>query len=120
MTTVDYKNYDYALYYNDLQSKGHSHEITVAEVVGLCSALANKPVMPAMVVVGRVVMSGSMMPMTSGLPDIILEAKTAGAKHILLPEECAEKYAKLPKQIKNGIDVMFYATPIDAAKKALG
>ena len=117
---ADYKNYDYALYYNDLQSKGLSYEITVAEVVGLCSALANRPVMPSLIIVGRVVMSGSMMPITIGLTDIILEAKNAGAKHLLLPRECKEKYEKLPKHLKSNIKVIFYSSPIDAAKKALG
>lgn len=63
--TGAYENFDYSLYFNDLQSRGVSDEISVAEVVGLFSGLANRPVLPSLVICGRVVMSGSMMPITS-------------------------------------------------------
>ena len=64
------EGFDYSLYFNDLQNRGVSDEISVAEVVGLFSALANRSVLPSLVVVGRVVMSGSMMPITTDL-DIV-------------------------------------------------
>jgi len=43
---------DFLLYFNDLQSKGLSDEVSLAEFVGLCSAACNKPVLDAMVVPG--------------------------------------------------------------------
>lgn len=113
-------DYDYTLYFNDLQSKGVCDEVSVAEVVGLCSGLANRPVNPSTAIVGRVVMSGSMMPVSSSLSDIMVVASNAGAKTILLPKECEEKYAKLSSDVVGGIKAIFYSTPIDAAKKALG
>lgn len=115
-----YENFDYSLYFNDLQSRGVSDEISVAEVVGLFSGLANRPVMPSLVICGRVVMSGSMMPITSELDEIFVAAINAGAKKIMLPSESMEKYAKLKPELKNAISVIFYSTPLDAAKKALG
>ncbi len=115
-----YENFDYSLYFNDLQSRGVSDEISVAEVVGLFSGLANRPVMPSLVICGRVVMSGSMMPITSELDEIFVAAINAGAKRIMLPSESMEKYAKLKPELKNAISVIFYSTPLDAAKKALG
>lgn len=115
-----YENFDYSLYFNDLQSRGVSDEISVAEVVGLFSGLANRPVLPSLVICGRVVMSGSMMPITSELDEIFVAAINAGAKKIMLPSESMEKYAKLKPELKNAISVIFYFTPLDAAKKALG
>ena len=115
-----YENFDYSLYFNDLQSRGVSDEISVAEVVGLFSGLANRPVLPSLVICGRVVMSGSMMPITSELDEIFVAAINAGAKRIMLPSESSKKYEKLKPELKNAISAIFYSTPLDAAKKALG
>lgn len=115
-----YENYDYGIYFNDLQSRGVSDEISVAEVVGLFSALANRAVLPSTVICGRVVMSGSMMPVTTELEEIFVSAVNAGAKKIMIPAECKDKYDSLKADVKNGIDAIFYSTPLDAAKKALG
>ena len=115
-----YEDYDYSLYFNDLQNRGVSDEISVAEVVGLYSGLANKAVLPALVICGRVVMSGSMMPITTELDEIFVTAANAGAKKIMLPEESRSKYEKLRDDLKEEIEVIFYSSPTDAAKKALG
>lgn len=115
-----YAEFDYSLYFNDLQNRGVSDEISVAEVVGLFSGLANRGVLPALVICGRVVMSGSMMPITTELDEIFVTASNAGAKKIMLPMESKDKYEKLRGDLKHEIEVIFYSTPLDAAKKALG
>ena len=115
-----YEDFDYSLYFNDLQNRGVSDEISVAEVVGLFSGLANRAVMPALVICGRVVMSGSMMPITTELDEIFVACANAGARKILLPKDSQEKYDKLRSDLKEEIEVIFYSTPLDAAKKALG
>lgn len=115
-----YEGFDYGLYFNDLQNRGVSDEISVAEVVGLFSGIANKPVLPSLVICGRVVMSGSMMPIIAELEDILVAVSNAGAKKIMLPEECREKYDSMKSELKKEIAVIFYSTPLDAAKKALG
>lgn len=114
------EDFDYSLYFNDLQSRGVSDEISVAEVVGLFSGLANRAVLPGLVVCGRVVMSGSMMPITTELDEIFVTSANAGAKKIMLPAESKTKYDKLRSDLKEEIGVIFYSTPVDAAKKALG
>lgn len=113
-------NFDYSLYFNDLQNRGVSDEVSVAEVVGLFSGLANRSVLPSLVICGRVVMSGSMMPITTELEEIFVATANAGAKRIMLPEESREKYEQLQLNLKDEISVIFYSTPLDAAKKALG
>ena len=112
-------NYDYSLYYNDLQSRNVSDEVSVAEVVGLCSALSYQPVIPSLVICGRVVMSGETMPVISDLDEILSTAASAGAKTILLPERSKSTYSLLPAKLRNEIKVMFYSTPLEAAKLAL-
>lgn len=113
------EDFDYSLYFNDLQNRGASDEISVAEVVGLFSGLTNRSVLPSLVVCGRVVMSGSMMPITTELDEIFVAAANAGAKRIMLPEESREKYNDLRADLKGEIAAIFYSTPLDAAKKAL-
>lgn len=115
-----YEDFDYSLYFNDLQSRGVCDEISVAEVVGLFSGLANRAVLPSLVICGRVVMSGSMMPITTELEEIFVAASNAGAKRIMLPAESKDKYDKLRADLKAEIDAIFYSTPLDAARKALG
>ena len=113
-------DYDYLLYFNDLQTRGASEELSVAEVVGLFSALSGRPVLPSLVICGRVVMSGSMMPVTTDLEDIFVATANAGAKRLMLPEESREKYLEMRDSLKQEMDVIFYTTPLDATRKALG
>lgn len=113
-------DYDYGLYYNDLQAKGTCDEISVAEVVGLCSAIAGRAVIPSLVIVGKVVVSGSMMPVTTSVMDIVSVALNVGAKKILLPQECKEKFERLSPSLTDRIQPIYYTTPMDAARKALG
>lgn len=115
-----YQEFDYSLYFNDLQSRGVSDEISVAEVVGLFSGLASRPVIPATAICGRVVMSGSMMPITTDLDEIFVAAANAGAKKLMLPAETEEKYELLRKDLKKEVEVIFYTSPLDAVRKALG
>lgn len=116
----NYDDFDYSLFYNDLQGRNVSEELSVAEVVGLFSALANRPIQPSTVICGRVVMSGSMMPMTTELDDIMVTASNAGARNLMLPIDCVDKYNRLREELKKEINVIFYVSPIDAARKALG
>lgn len=107
------------MYFYDLQNRNVSDDVSVAEVVGLFSALANKPTISSLVICGRVVMSGSMMPITVDLNDIFVAASNAGAKTILLPNDSKDNYDRLAEILKKNIQVIFYSTPLDAARKAL-
>ncbi len=112
-------NYDYSLYFNDLQNRNVSDEVSAAEVVGLFSALLNRPVRPSLIVYGRVVMSGSMMPVSTDLEELLVAASNAGARIILIPEESRDQYDMLESDLRNKIEALFYRTPMDAARQAL-
>ena len=120
LVSGDCSSFDYSLYFNDLQNRGVCDEISVAEVVGLFSALSNRAVLPSLVICGRVVMSGSMMTIITELDEMFVTASNAGAKKILLPADSRDKYEALGKDLKKEIEVIFYSTPLDAARKALG
>ena len=60
------------------------------------------------------------MPVTAELDELFVAAVNAGAKKIMLPEDSRTDYEKLKTDLKNELTVIFYDTPLDAAKKALG
>jgi len=114
-----YDDFDYTLYFNDLQNRGVSEEVSVAEVVALFSALSGRPVANSIVICGRVVMSGSMMPLTTELDEVVVASENAGARKIFLPADSEEKYMNLSEDIRSSIVPVFYKTPLEAVKKAL-
>jgi ATP-dependent Lon protease len=60
-----------------------------------------------------------MMPITTELDEIFVAAANAGAKKIMLPIESRAKYDQLRSDLKREIEVIYYSTPLDAAKQAL-
>ena len=111
--------YDYTMYFNDMQNRGVSDEVSVAEVVALFSALSKRSVSPATVICGRVVMSGSMMPVKAQIEEIFVTSENAGAETIFMPEDSREKCDALSEGIRDKINIVYYRDPFDAAKKAL-
>ncbi len=109
---------DWLLYYADPQDKGVSDEISLAEFIGLCSALADRPISNSTVIVGEIKISGSMMPVTS-VSDIVRVSIHAGAKRIFLPTDAMQEYMQISKELRKKINATFYEDPIDAAQKAL-
>lgn len=116
----NFETFDYSIYFNDLQNRNVSEEVSVAEVVGLFSAIASRSVMPSLIICGRVVMSGGMMPLTTPLDEVFVAAANAGARKILLPEDCRDNYENLSPELKREVQALFYNTPLQAAKIALG
>lgn len=111
-------DHDYLLYYADPQSKGPSAEVSVAELVGLCSAVANRPVTEATAVIGEIKLSGSMGEIKN-LENIVRVAKNAGAKQLLLPIQSMQDLMHVPGELLTAVQPIFYSDPIDAVKKAI-
>ena len=109
---------DYFLYFNDLQGRGGCTEISVAEWIGLCSALADRSVVESMAVIGEIKISGSMSEITN-LESILRVAENAGARRLLLPMECMKDLVKLPGELLTNVQPVFYNNPVDAARKAM-
>lgn len=111
-------DHDYLLYYADPQSKGLSTEVSVAELVGLCSAVANRPVMEATAVIGEIKLSGTMGEIKN-LENIVRVAKNAGAKQLLLPIQNMQELMHVPGELLTAVQPIFYSDPIEAVKKAI-
>ncbi|WP_294379788.1 protease Lon-related BREX system protein BrxL [uncultured Senegalimassilia sp.] len=112
---------DYLLFFNDLQAKGPSDEVSLAEFVGLCSAACNRPVAAGLVIPGVLRLSGSMDEI-KGLEDILRVAKNAGAKRILLPFGAIKDLQAIPMELASSVSPDFYpdGDAVSAARKALG
>lgn len=98
---------DLLLFYNDLQGKGPSDEVSLAEFVGLCSVATNRPVAPSMAIPGTLRLSGTMDAIRN-LEDIMRVAKNAGAKRILLPFGCLSDLQNIPQDLVGGMSTDFY------------
>ena len=112
---------DYLLFFNDLQAKGPSDEVSLAEFVGLCSAACNRPVAAGLAIPGVLRLSGS-MDEVKGLEDILRVAKNAGAKRILLPFGAIKDLQAIPMELASSVSPDFYpdGDAVSAAQKALG
>lgn len=111
---------DYLLFFNDLQGKGASDEVSLAEFVGLCSAAANRPASAALVIPGVLRMSGTMGELRD-LEDIMRVARNAGARRILLPMSAIRDLQGIAPELISAISPDFYpdGDAVAAAKKAL-
>jgi ATP-dependent Lon protease len=109
---------DYLLYYADTQGKGLSTEVSLGEFIGLCSALADRPVIESLAVAGEIKLSGTLEELTN-LEDILRVCKNAGAKRVLLPMDAIKDIQSIPRELLSYVQPIFYNDPVDAAKKAL-
>lgn len=112
---------DYLLFCNDLQSKGPSAEVSLAEFIGLCSAASGRPVIAGLVIPGILRLSGSLEPI-GNLEDVLRVAKNAGAKRILLPMSSIADLQNVAPELIGAVSPEFYETgdAVAAARRALG
>ena len=112
---------DYLLFCNDLQAKGPSAEVSLAEFIGLCSAASGRPVIAGLVIPGILRLSGSLEPI-GNLEDVLRVAKNAGAKRILLPMSSIADLQGVSPELIGAVSPEFYETgdPVAAARRALG
>lgn len=112
---------DYLLFCNDLQAKGPSAEVSLAEFIGLCSAASGRPVIAGLVIPGILRLSGSLEPI-GNLEDVLRVAKNAGAKRILLPMSSIADLQNVAPELIGAVSPEFYETgdAVAAARRALG
>lgn len=118
MPNVRLTDSDYLLYYNDIQDKSPSTEVSIAEWVGLCSAMLDKQVAEATAIVGEIKLSGSMAEV-KGLENIVRVAKNAGVRRLLLPMQSMQELLQVSGELLTAVQPVFYVDPVDAVKKAL-
>jgi ATP-dependent Lon protease len=91
---------------------GPSAGITMA--TALTSAIANIPVRQDVAMTGEITLRGRVLPI-GGLKEKLLAAKQAGIQTVIIPHQNAKDLAKIPDEIKSGLDIH----PIEQADRAL-
>ena len=91
---------------------GPSAGITMA--TALTSAIAGIPVRQDVAMTGEISLRGRVLPI-GGLKEKILAAKQAGITTVIIPEKNRKDIAKIPDEIKNGIEIR----PVSDAEEVL-
>ena len=91
---------------------GPSAGITMA--TALTSAIANMPVRQDVAMTGEITLRGRVLPI-GGLKEKLLAAKQAGITTVIIPAKNEKDLAKVPDEIKKGLDVH----PVAAAENVL-
>ena len=118
---ISVQDKDFLMTLRDMQGKGVSAEVSLAEYVGLCSALTGRPVMEGLMIPGAIRMSGT-IDTPRNLETIFRVIKNAGGTKVLLPYRSAADLQSVPNELLGAVTAEFYpdGIPVGAARKALG
>ena len=117
--SISIKTKDYLMHIADLQGIGLSPQISVAELVGLCSGALEKPVQESTVVLGNMTVGGTLEKIEE-LANVLQVCVDAGAKKVLIPASSVVDFQTVPSDLLIKVQPIFYADPTDAVFKALG
>lgn len=109
---------DYLMSFIDPQGKDVPDDVSLAELVGLCSIVLNRNMVQGMAVVGHYNLAGSLTE-PNHLADIFRVAKNAGATKLLLPNIVISNLKEVPEEYINAVMPVFYSNMSDAVRKAL-
>lgn len=93
-------------------------ETSVGLLVGIVSGILDRPVRSQSVVLGAMSLMGELVAVSS-LVDKLQLAADSGAKTVLLPANNKEDLAKIPDELLDQLQLVFYTDPLDAASKAI-
>jgi ATP-dependent Lon protease len=112
------RQYDFTVQAVNLNQAKEGAETAIAFFISLVSALLERPVDPATVVVGEMSVKGLLQRVQS-LPERLELGREAGAKRILIPSENKRDLADVPDEVLNKLETVFYTDPIHAAIRAM-
>lgn len=95
---------------------GPSAGVTMA--TALTSAIANIPVRQDVAMTGEISLRGRVMPI-GGLKEKILAAKQAGITTVICPEKNRKDLAKIPDEIKEGMEILCVSEAEEVLRTAL-
>jgi ATP-dependent Lon protease len=113
------ETFDYHVQAVDLSGSGEHAEAGVAFFIALYSALKERGVRPALVVLGSLTIQGNVVAARS-LVEPLQVAMDNGAKRALIPVENKRSFLEVSGDIVERVDPIFYSEPLAAALKALG
>lgn len=118
-SNISIKTKDFLMHISDLQGIGLTNELAIAEIVGLCSGVLNKPVLESLVVLGDMTVGGTIAKI-DGFANVLQACVDAGAKKVLIPVTSVVDYQTVPVDLLIKVQPIFYSDSIDAVYKALG
>ena len=117
--TISMTTKDYLMHLQDLNGIGMTSQLSLAALLGLCSAALHKPVVGSLAVLGSLSISGTIIKVEE-LANTLQVCLDSGAKKVLLPITSASDMASVPPELMGKFNLIFYQTPEDAVFKALG
>ena len=90
----------------------------VALTTAIVSCFTNRPVNNEVAMTGEVTLRGNALPI-GGLREKSLAALRSGIKTIIVPSENEKDVSELPKEVKDGINIIYMKNVDDALKVAL-
>ncbi|HEU4782648.1 MAG TPA: protease Lon-related BREX system protein BrxL [Ktedonobacterales bacterium] len=113
------QHYDYHVQAVDLTGSGQRAQAGIAFFVALYSAIKERPVRAALVVLGDLTIQGNILPARS-LAEPLQVAMDNGAKRALIPVENKRSFLEVAGDVVERVDPIFYGEPLAAALKAMG
>jgi len=111
--------HDYHVQAVDLTGSGQRAQAGVAFFIALYSAIKERSVRSALVVLGDLTIQGNILPARS-LAEPLQVAMDNGAKRALIPVENKRSFLDVAGDVVERVDPIFYGEPLAAALKALG
>src|SRR5260221_413809 len=111
--------YDYHVQAVDLSGSGERVRAGIAFFIAVYSALKERGVRSALVVLGDLTIQGNVLAARS-LVEPLQVAMDNGAKRALIPVENKRSFLEVAADIVERVDPIFYGEPLAAALKALG
>jgi len=91
---------------------------SVAFLIGIISGILDRPIRSGLIILGETSLMGELVKVSS-LVDKLQLASDAGAKQVLLPTNNKDELAKVPNELLDEIELLFYQDSINAATKAM-
>ncbi len=110
---------DYLMHAQDLNGSGMRALLSMAALVGLCSAALNRPAVSSLAILGNLSVGGTIAK-AEELANTLQVCLDSGAKKVLLPISSANDLSLVPPELMGKFSLIFYQTPEDAVFKALG
>ena len=102
---------------NLMQAKEGS-QTAAAFFTALFSALVQRSIRPATVILGEITVQGSVLPVAD-LAECVQLARENGARRVLVPTANAKDIPRIPSELLAGMELAFYSDPRDCLLKAL-
>ncbi len=116
---INYADKDYSIQVKDLHGVGLTDQFTLSTFIALCSSSLSKQILSSTCILGNFSLGGTIEKVPN-LADCLQLCLDSGAKKVLLPMNSSVDFANVPSELLSKFTIIFYNSPEEAVKKALG